>query len=162
MSHVHEYRSELHWQGSTAAGYDDYERTHALRLPPAGGEWSLSSDPAFLGDPGLPNPEQLLLAAASSCQLLMFLALAARSRVDVLRYEDAATAEMPEDETPMRITRIVLRPRIWVAAGAPVERVHRLVERAHDGCYVANTLTAGIEVEATVTVSEPADEASPR
>ncbi len=33
-----------------------------------------------LGDPALLNPEQLLLAAASSCQFLSFLAVAARSR----------------------------------------------------------------------------------
>jgi len=31
----------------------------------------LSSDPAFKGDGQVPSPEQLLLAAASSCQLLM-------------------------------------------------------------------------------------------
>lgn len=123
MGHLHQYRSQLRWQGSTAVGYDGYDRTHALRLPPSDGEWSLSSDPFFLGDAGRANPEQLLTAAVSSCQLLMFLALAARSRVDVLDYEDAALAEMPEDETQMRITRIILRPRIVVAAGTNVERV---------------------------------------
>lgn len=153
MSHTHEYRSELRWRGSTADGYDDYERGHALRLPPAGGEWSLSSDPAFRGDGERPNPEQLLLAAASSCQLLSFLALAARARIDVLAYEDAATAEMPEDQAPMRITRIVLRPRLLVAPGTDVERVHRLLERAHETCYVANTLNAEMEIDATVATA---------
>jgi organic hydroperoxide reductase OsmC/OhrA len=153
MSHVHEYRSELRWRGSTADGYDDYERGHVLRLPPAGGEWKLSSDPAFRGDGERPNPEQLLLGAASSCQLLSFLALAARSRIDVVAYEDAATAEMPEDVTPMRITRIVLRPQVVVAAGSEVDRVHRLLGRAHETCYVANTLNAEMEIAATVTTA---------
>lgn len=153
MSHVHEYRSELRWRGSTADGYDDYDRGHELRLPPAGGEWNLSSDPAFRGDAERPNPEQLLLGAASSCQLLSFLALAARSRIDVVGYEDAATAEMPEDEQPMRIARIVLRPQVVVAAGSDVDRVHRLIERAHDACYVANTLNAEMEIAATVTTA---------
>ena len=153
MSHVHEYRSELRWRGSTADGYDDYDRGHALRLPPAGGEWSLSSDPAFRGDGERPNPEQLLLGAASSCQLLSFLALAARSRIDVVAYEDTATAEMPEDVTPMRITRIVLRPQVVVAAGSDVDRVHRLIARAHDTCYVANTLNAEMEIAATVSTA---------
>ena len=154
MGHVHEYQSQLRWSGSTAVGYDDYQRAHSLRLPPARGEWSLSSDPAFRGDAELPNPEQLLLGAVSSCQLLMFLALAARSRVDVLGYEDAASADMPADETPMRITRIVLRPQILVVAGTRVDRVQRLVERAHEGCFVANTLNADVRVAATITLSD--------
>lgn len=153
MSHVHEYRSELRWRGSTADGYEDYDRGHALRLPPAGGELELSSDPAFRGDAERPNPEQLLLGAASSCQLLSFLALAARSRIDVVAYEDTATAEMPEGEQPMRITRIVLRPQVVVAAGSDLDRVQRLIERAHDSCYVANTLNADMEIVATVTTA---------
>jgi organic hydroperoxide reductase OsmC/OhrA len=153
MSHVHEYRSELRWSGSTGVGYDDYDRGHALKLPPAAGEWKLSSDPAFRGDAERANPEQLLLGAASSCQLLSFLALAARSRIDVVSYEDSATAEMPEDDKPMRITRIVLRPQVVVAAGSDIDRVHRLLERAHDTCYVANTLNAEMEIAATVTTA---------
>jgi organic hydroperoxide reductase OsmC/OhrA len=80
----------------------------------------------------------------------MFLAIAARSRVDVLRYEDDAEAVMPEDATPIRITRITLRPRIVVAPGAPLDRVARLVDRAHDGCYIANTINAEVVVEPTI------------
>ena len=81
MAHTHTYRSSLTWEGSTAGGYDHFDRTHAVTTPPARDALTLSSDPAFKGDPDTPNPEQLLLAAASSCQLLSFLARAARSRV---------------------------------------------------------------------------------
>jgi organic hydroperoxide reductase OsmC/OhrA len=147
MGDQHAYRCDLTWRGSTGAGYDDYEREHRVRVPPAREELRLSSDPAFRGDPELPNPEQLLLAAASSCQLLEFLALAARSRIDVLAYEDRAEAVMPEDAKPMRITEITLRPRIVVARSADLDRVARLVERAHEHCYVANTLNARIALE---------------
>ncbi len=154
MTHAHAYRSRLFWRGSTAAGYEAYDRTHHVAVPPADGELVLSSDPAFNGDGRLPNPEQLLVAAASSCQLLMFLAIAARSRVDVLAYEDDADAVMPEDAKPMRITRITLRPRIVVAAGDDLDRVRRMVARAHDGCFIANTLNAEILVEPVIEHSE--------
>lgn len=150
MTHTHRYQSRLTWTGSTAAGYEDYGREHRVAVPPATSELRLSSDAAFRGNPDLPNPEQLLVAAASSCQLLMFLALAARSRVDVLEYEDDAEAVMPEDQTPMRITQITLRPRIVVAPGTNLDRVKRLVDRAHDGCYIANTVNADIVVEAAI------------
>lgn len=154
MPHTHTYRSQLSWSGSTAVGDDAYERTHHVTVPPADGELVLSSDPAFKGDERLANPEQLLLASASSCQLLSFLALAARSRIEVLAYEDEAEAAMPEGETPMRITRIVLRPRIVVAADTDLDRVRRLVERAHDGCFVANTLNAEMVIEPVVETAD--------
>ncbi len=154
MPHTHVYRTRLDWHGSTGAGYESYGRIHRVAVPPADGELVLSSDVAFHGDARLPNPEQLLLAAASSCQLLMFLAIAARSKVDVLAYEDEAEAVMPEDQKPMRITRIALRPRIVVAAGADLDRVRRLVERAHDECFIANTLNAEISIEPAIEHAE--------
>jgi organic hydroperoxide reductase OsmC/OhrA len=152
-THTHTYRANLTWQGSTAVGYDDYDRTHCVTVPPAADPLTLSGDPAFGGDPARANPEQLLLAAASSCQLLSFLAYAARSRIDVLTYADEAEAAMPEDDPPTRITRITLRPRITVAAGADVDGVYRLVEKAHAACYIANTLSAEMRIDAAVEVA---------
>jgi len=150
MTETHVYRSRLVWQGTTASGYESYERTHRVALPPGGGELELSADEAFRGNAALPNPEQLLLAAASSCQLLTFLAVAARSRVDVVSYEDEAEALMPEAQTPMRITQITLRPRIVVAEPTDLDRVRELVERSHESCFIANTLNARLIVEPRV------------
>ena len=42
------------------------------------------------GDPAILDPEQLLLMAASSCQMLWFLHLAAKARIDVVAYDDDA------------------------------------------------------------------------
>ncbi|HEY3725368.1 MAG TPA: OsmC family protein [Acidimicrobiia bacterium] len=131
-------------------GYDHYERAHTVRCPPADAELQLSGDAAFLGDPSRLNPEQLLVAAAVSCQLLSFLAVAARARIDVVAYEDTAEADMPEDVTPTRITEIRLRPRITVAAGTNPEKVLRLVALAHQECYIANSVTTTIAIDATV------------
>jgi len=153
MEHIHTYRTQLSWSGSTAGGYDDYDRTHRLALPPNAGTLLTTADPAFRGSDELTNPEQMLVAAASSCQLLSYLAMAARSRIDVRSYEDSAEAIMPEDDRPVRITRITLRPRIVIAAGGDVDRALRLVERAHHECYIANSLTSEIVIEPTVEVA---------
>jgi organic hydroperoxide reductase OsmC/OhrA len=150
MSDVHTYRVALSWSGSTGEGYERYDRTHRIELPPSAPALIASADPAFRGSDELTNPEQLLLAAASSCQMLSFLAIAARSHIDVLSYQDEADAIMPEDGRPVRITRITLRPRIVVAAGSDVERVLRIVEKAHGECYIANSLTSEIVIEPTI------------
>ena len=149
MPHDHTYRTELSWAGSTGVGYGEYSRAHRLAAPPATSTLDLTSDPAFLGDDGLLNPEQLLVAAASSCQLLSFLAVAARARIDVVVYTDAADAVMPDDERPMRITHITLHPEITLGpsgAKASDERLAHLVEVAHQECFIANSLRSHVEV----------------
>jgi len=147
---IHTYRTSLTWKGSTGEGYAAYDRTHSVVAPPAEATLTLSSDPAFSGDPSLLSPEQLLVLSASSCQLLSFIAVAARSRIDVVAYRDSAEAVMPEDDSPTRITRIDLRPIVTIRsgdAGAPSDdRLLHLCEVAHEECYVANSLRTEVVV----------------
>lgn len=145
---AHTFTTTLAWAGSTGVGYDEYSRDHELDM--ATHSMRASSDADFLGDPDRPNPEQLLVAAASSCQMLSFLAVAARARLDVVDYRDEAVGEMPEDNRPMSVTRIVLRPRITLAAPAPRAKVERLVEVAHRECFIAQSLRSEIVVEPTL------------
>lgn len=144
---VHRYRATCSWSGSTAAGYHAYDRTHVAAAEPAEARLTLASDPAFLGDPAHLNPEQLVVLAASSCQLLSFLAVASRARLDVREYDDDATATMPEADKPVRLAEIVLRPRIVLAAGPSEQRVRHLVEVAHRECFIANSLSTPVRVE---------------
>jgi organic hydroperoxide reductase OsmC/OhrA len=147
---VHGYRSRVTWGGNTADGYEHYSRAHAAEAAPADASIALSGDPAFLGDGSALNPEQLLLVAASSCQLLSFLARAARMRLEVTAYADEAEAEMDMDDPPARITRIVLRPRIEVAPGTDEAKVRKAVERAHRDCFIANSLTSDMTIEPAI------------
>jgi organic hydroperoxide reductase OsmC/OhrA len=124
-----------------------------MSCPPAGTELALSSDPAFGGNPDLLNPEQLLVAAASSCQMLSFLAYAARARINVVSYVDEAEAVMPEDDKPVRITEIVLRPRIGIAGEADESRVRHFIERAHEACFIANSLRSEITIEPQIEIA---------
>lgn len=154
---MHTYRSALSWSGTTGVGYDGYRRGHDLSAPPAEAGLALSGDPAFGGDATRLNPEQLLVAAASSCQLLSFLAVASRARLDVVAYTDEAEGTMPTDDPPMRITRIDLRPAITLAdtdrARPTPESLRHLTEVAHRECFIANSLRTDVVVEPTFTWS---------
>lgn len=150
---THRFRADLHWSGSTAAGYENYDRTHLVTAQDSE-PLEVSAAPAFHGAPGRHDPEQLLLMAAASCQLLSFLTVAARARLDVVDYADRAQAQMPPAPTPMRITRIVLNPTITLRPGPAVERVEHLVQVAHRECFVANTLACEFEIRPTVRFTD--------
>ena len=158
MTTTHRYQARCTWTGSTGTGYEVYDRRHLGEAPPATAALELASDPVFRGDPSRLNPEQLVVLAASSCQLLSFLAVAARARIDVVAYEDDAQGEMPEAPGPMSLARIVLRPRITLAGPVDEARLRHLVEVAHRQCYIANSLKTAVEVEATFieAFSQPA------
>jgi organic hydroperoxide reductase OsmC/OhrA len=134
------YSARIDWSGSTGEGWEHYDRTHTATV--ARQTLHLTTGESK-GNPDLGNPELLLLAAASSCQMLWFLHLAAKARIDVVAYEDDCEAEMPED----RLTRIVLRPRISVGDNVKGERVLHLCELAHKECNVAKSLATPVEVE---------------
>jgi organic hydroperoxide reductase OsmC/OhrA len=167
MDGIHRYTSRVAWSGNTAGGYDAYDRRHGGQMPADGMVLPLSSDVAFGGDAAVPNPEQLLVLAAASCQLLSFLAVAARARVEVLHYVDDAAGEMPVAREPIGLTEIRLRPRITAvdrlvgraedrAVRVTEPRIRHLCEVAHRECYVANSLRTEVRVEPQIALVPPA------
>jgi organic hydroperoxide reductase OsmC/OhrA len=139
----HRYETRLTWSGSTGLGWDSYDRVHSATAPPAEQEIGLTTGESH-GDPSILNPEQLLVMAASSCQMLSFLHVAAKARIDVVAYEDEATGLMPEDAEPLRITEIT------VVGDASEERVRKLVQTAHENCFIASSLNSAMSIEPSV------------
>lgn len=151
----HTYDVEVAWTGNTGSGtvdYRGYERAHEIRAvgpaPILG-----SSDPTFRGDPARWNPEQLLLASLSQCHMLWLLHLASEAGVVVVDYRDQAHGVMEEAAgRPGRFREAVLRPRVVVADAAMVEAAHGLHGRAHELCFIANSVNFPVTHEpATVT-----------
>ncbi|HET6635160.1 MAG TPA: OsmC family protein [Streptomyces sp.] len=147
---THAYRTRAHWDGSTAAGLRAYSRDHTAVAAPARTQLDLSADPAFRGNADRLNPEQLMVMAASSCQLLSFLGAAARAGVDVLAYDDEAGTHLDLTAEPARLATIRLDVTVKVAAGTDTAEVRDIAVRAHHECYVANSLSVPVEVSTTV------------
>ena len=143
------YNTRLRWSGSTGQGWDGYDRAHTAAAPPADQEIRLTTGEAH-GDPAILNPEQLLVMAASSCQMLWFLHLAAKARIDVVDYADEAGGIMHDDDPGAGVSEITLRPQITVAGDASEERVLRLVHTAHKHCNIANSLKSDVRIDAHV------------
>ncbi len=151
MNDLHEYAITVTWtgnRGSGTTGYKDYSRAFELE---AEGKHGIagSSDPAFRGDDGRWNPEQLLVGSLSACHKLWFLHLAAVAGVVVTSYVDHAEGTMrttPGAETG-RFERVVLRPAVTVAGAFENGALQALHGEAHRRCFIANSMNFPILVE---------------
>ncbi len=148
---IQRFEARLTWSGSTGLGWEHYVRGHTVSAPPAEQEVQLTTGEQK-GDPKVLNPEQLVVMAASSCQMMMFLHLASKARVDVVEYTDEATGLMPDDVEPLHISEITLRPAIVIAGEASEERVRKLVDSAHEHCLVANTLNSEMTIDPRIEI----------
>jgi organic hydroperoxide reductase OsmC/OhrA len=95
------------------------------------------------------DPEEMLVAALSSCHMLTFLHKARVAGFVVLAYADAAEGVMTE-LSPGRqaITHVSLRPAItWEGLAPDDETLARLHHAAHEECFIANSVNAKIVVE---------------
>lgn len=101
-------------------------------------------------DPTGVDPEEAFVAAISSCHLLSFLYLAATAGLVVDRYDDSAEGQMGEDERGRAfIARVVLRPRVRYAGRVPdMADEAALHHRAHEMCFIANSVKSEVVVEA--------------
>lgn len=150
---AHRYATRLRWDGSTAAGLRSYSRDHVATAPPAATEVALSADPTFLGSSERLNPEQLVVMAVSSCQMLSFLSAAARADINVLAYDDDAASHLDLTAKPARLGVIHLAVTVKVAAETDEVKVRELTEQAHRECYIANSLSVPVEVTTTVVIA---------
>ncbi len=145
------HRSTLRWarNGEVPFTYETYSRDHRISME-SGLVFPASAAPEFKGNPANTNPEELLVAALSSCHMLTFLAVAAKKGFVVESYDDDAVGVLERPEgAPMHITRCTLRPRITFSGTAPdAETIAKLHEQAHRGCFIANSVKTVVTVEA--------------
>jgi peroxiredoxin-like protein len=140
---THLFEADLQWQ---AHGEGAVAGNHPVRF---GGKPALevSAAPQYRGDASKLNPEELLVAAVASCQLLTYLALARRAEIQVVAYEDHAVGTLAVADRKMRMTEVVLRPRIVVAGSVEIAKARELVEAAHQGCFIANSISCAVRIE---------------
>jgi len=153
MAREHKFIAELNWTGSSqglAVSYEQYSRQWTFRQDDREDLIGTAAVP-YRGVPDLRNPEDLLLASVSACHCLTFLAEAVMAKISVISYTDQCEATMKIQDGRMRITEVILRPVVTISGG-DVDRVEQLHHRAHDGCFIANSVNFPILVEPVTNI----------
>ncbi len=152
MAKEHHYALRLRWTGNKGkgtSGYREYERTHEIIIE---GKPLLrgSADPAFLGDPALHNPEDLLVASLSACHMLWYLHLCADAGIVVTSYEDNATGTMTQQGGKAQFSSVVLKPKVTIKAGGDTAKAGALHEQANELCFIARSVNFPVSHEAEI------------
>src|ERR1700720_511073 len=146
MPREHTYSVSLVWTGNTGKGTSDYRsyaRDHEINAPGKPPIYG-SADPKFRGDPARYNPEELLVSALSSCHMLWYLHLCADAGIVVVSYEDRAVGTLQESSGgDGRFVSVTLRPQVRVTGS--VEKAEALHQRAHELCYIANSVNFPVD-----------------
>jgi len=105
--------------------------------------------PAPWSDTAGVDPEEAFVASLSSCHMLFFLDFARRGGFVVDSYVDDAEGVLEKRaDGKMAMTRVTLRPRVSWAGDAPDEAaLADLHHRAHEACFIANSVTTEVTVE---------------
>ena len=156
IGNPHRYELAMTWtgnRGTGTSGYRDYDRSYTLSStgkPDLDG----SADATFRGDRAQWNPEEMLLAALSSCHMLSYLHVCADAGIHVLQYRDEARGEMESaSDGSGRFTKVTLSPQVIVAAESDVENARILHHLAHEKCFIANSVNFPVGCEADVKAS---------
>ena len=148
------YTATIRWSGKGAEGFakGQYSRAH---------EWAFDGGavvPASASPDNVPpgtadeagvDPEEAFIASLSSCHMLFFIDFARRAGFVVDGYVDEAEGVLEKREDgKIAMTRVTLRPGVTWRGDVPDEAaISDLHHRAHEACFIANSVTSEVSVE---------------
>lgn len=150
---MHDYKATIRWTRRDANFTNlRYSRGHEWMFD-GGAKVKASSSPRVVPLPySIPeavDPEEALVASASSCHMLSFLYFAARGGFVVDNYQDEPVGVMDKNEAGKQaITLITLHPRIDFSGDKKptAKELEDLHHQAHSECYIANSIKCDVVV----------------
>jgi organic hydroperoxide reductase OsmC/OhrA len=145
-----EHTVDLLWKGNDQPfGYETYPRDHELRFD-NGQTITASSAPAYFGNIEAIDPEEMLVAALSSCHMLTFLAVASKRGYVVVEYQDHAVGYLGKNSAgKMALISVTLNPRTQFSRDKTpnAEELSKLHDKAHENCFIASSVICEITVK---------------
>jgi organic hydroperoxide reductase OsmC/OhrA len=155
MAQEHHYKLTTVWTGNTGDGTKNirtYDRSHTTTIQ-GKPELFLTTDNPAVGEKSKLNPEDLLVTALSSCHLLSYLYLCSLEGIVVTAYTDNATGVMIEMANGGgSFKEVKLHPIVFVADESMVEKAIELHHKAHEICYIANSVNFEVKCNPTCKV----------
>ena len=100
-------------------------------------------------DPAGVDPEEAFVASLSSCHMLFFLDFARRNGWTIDSYVDEAEGVLEKGAYgKIAMTRVTLHPRVeWKDEGPDPAALADLHHKAHEACFIANSVKTEVVVD---------------
>ena len=141
----------VEWTGTSDEEFlaGRFSRVHSIRFDGGAaieGSAAPGNAPAPFVSTAAVDPEEMFVASLSSCHMLWFLHLARNARIVVRSYMDEAEGIMGKgDDGRVSVTHVTLRP--YVSCDADASLVMNLHHKAHEECFIANSVKTVMAVE---------------
>jgi organic hydroperoxide reductase OsmC/OhrA len=116
---------------------------------------NISAASEFKGEASKHNPEDLLLSALSSCHMMSYFYVCQQQGVEVVDYKDKAvgTLELRSDLSG-GFTKVQLNPVATITNVAQKALAIDLHKKAHELCFIANSVSFPVVIDAVVELLE--------
>lgn len=128
----------------------DYEDGLVRMKGAYGSELDLEPSPEFGGSGRYASPEDLFVAAISSCLCLTFMEFAKRQNLKILNYTCRAIGRLEGDGVSLRFTRVDLYPKVQVVG--TVEQTEKVLMQAKLRCLVGRSADVITVLHPTIDV----------
>jgi len=112
----------------------------------------ISAPPEFDGPEGIISPEDLFVAAATSCFMTTFITFTKKMRIEFKSFSCDGYGTLERVEKGFQFTKLLLKAKVTVESEELVPKAERAMELAGKYCLVSNSMKCPTEHENKVVV----------
>ncbi|MDW5291019.1 OsmC family protein [Formosa sp. PL04] len=150
-----QFKIQNHWDLETALIEKQSGgslKTHQVFLED-GKTFEVSAAKAFKGDASKYNPEELLMAALSSCHFMSYIYVCEQAGIFILKYSDNVEGFLKlNDDGSGAFTKIILKPKVTIKTVELKELAEALHTKAGRLCFIANSCAFEIEYKPRILI----------
>jgi len=132
------YEVDLKWK---------QDRIGEISSPILSSTIEVATPPQFeKGVEGIWSPEHLFTAAANSCFMTTFFAIAEKSRLEFETFSCKAKGKLEVVETQFLMTEIDLYPTLSITSEEAKEKAIKVLEKSEKACLISNSINSKVNL----------------
>ena len=145
MGQEHYYEVNVQWKN---------DRKGLMSSPILPDSIEVATPPEFpKGMEGIWSPEHLLVAAANSCLMTTFLAIAENSRLEFVDFSSKAVGKLEVVDGKYMISEIALTPTLIIRDETQKEKAERVLNKSEAACLISNSLKSKIIFNINIVIT---------
>ncbi|MGD9395847.1 MAG: OsmC family protein [Candidatus Thorarchaeota archaeon] len=141
---VHEYKVTVDWK---------HGRVGELRVE-GKPKVEISAPPEFDGPEGIISPEDLFVAAATSCLMTTFVTFNKKMRIEFKSFSCEGHGTLERVDKGFQFTKLLLKTKVGVESADLIPKTERALELAGKYCLVSNSMKCPTEHDNEVFVEK--------